>query len=352
MPDFDLSGSGLSIGIEVEYPAMDRGDTLFVDRGRDTSGIQNDMGRLPSHINGRPTYDGTVGLEIVSDRLHLEDAPQWYADVIEFVENEYDARHQPSGLMFGGSTAGLHIHMSPLNDAQARRLHEISQQPWAKVLFCSSITASEGNETWPVFRGGRYCRMNQYNDNRYSCVNARGSGHYEWRMPEPMTPEHMEIVVRFLRAFEQDPDEAVEYAQQVLDDADERITAIRRAEATGMDIEGVPIIERSPHEEDPEHFFEEVQEQWALPEIYHVEYGDSAFYTFNSVMDAEWEVAGVTFSENDVIRADELEHVADETLAAEVRTVFENRRDGSSPRRETDATHELKKIVKKKKGKS
>lgn len=334
------------VGIEVEYPGMNSTDEKYVDRGRDTSSIQSDINRLPSDMRGRPTYDGTVGLEIVSDTMAPEDVQQWYSDVIDFVHNEYNVDYQPTGLMRGGSTAGTHVHISPLSDDQARMLYDISQEPWAKVMFCSSIAASDGTETWPVFRGGSYCRMNNFNGGRYSCVNHRGGDHYEWRLPEPMAPEHVGLMMEFIERFYYEPEDAIEFAQRLLNEADDRITAIRRAKTTGMDIDGVPVIERAAHEEDPENFFDTVAEDWSLPEIYRVDYQDETFYVFESELVGEFVANGVTFSDDSVLRAGELTEVTDENYR-EVRRVFENRRDGGDERRETEATHELKKIVKK-----
>jgi hypothetical protein len=347
--DTDARNSDLTIGIEVEYPGMNPGDEKFMHRGRST----NDLSDIhwPSSIGGRAVYDGTVGLEVVSDQLQLEDAANWYKDVIEYVEEEHNTRHQPVGLM-SNNTAGLHIHLSSLSSSQAQELYRISETPWAKVLFCSSIAMEDDSATWPVFRGGSYCRMNYDSGSRYDCVNGRGGGHYEWRMPEPMVGEHMEILVKFLRLFEQSPDAAREYAQEVLDDADDRITSVRRAEAVGMDIDSVPTVERSPYSENPEaaEFYEAVEERWTAPEIYRINHDDGTYYIFESRLEGEFEVAGVTFTDRDILRADTLEAIEDAERRDDIRRAYN--RHGNDEIRETEATNELKKIVKKKKGKS
>lgn len=341
--DHDLSNSDLTIGIELEYPGRNSTDEKYVTRGRDTCGLQQRYTH-PPFISGHGTYDGTVGLEVVSDRLDLEDAANWHAEVVDYVEDEYNVEYQPVGLMENGNTAGMHIHISHLTEQQARDLYEISQTPWAKVLFCSSIANENGEAAWPVFRGGRHCRM-QFGGSRYACINHRSSGHYEWRMPEPVDSDHVEIIARFLRLFEQEADLAIEYAQEVLDDGDDRITSIKRAESTGMDIEDIPSISREPVS-DSEEFFQTMIDSWALPEIYQVELGGEHFYRFESEMDAELEVEGIEFETNDVLHADTLE-VANQELAEDVSRAFQRRHNESS--RETDATKELKKIVKKKK---
>lgn len=341
--DFDVRDSNLRLGIEVEYPGMDRGDTLYVDRGRSTNDLSNEV-TMPSSIGGRAVYDGTVGLEVVSDRLHTEDSVNWYRDVIEHVEEEYNTPYQPVGLMRRGSTAGMHIHLSPLSNSQARRLFEISQEPWAQVLFCSSIANTQETGSWPVFRGGSYCRMN-YASSRYDCVNHRSGDHYEWRLPEPMAPEHMEIVVKFLRIFETSPEEAVRYAQAVLDSGDDRVTAIKRAEAVGMDIERVPQVGREPVADDGG-FYQEVAERWDAPQIYRVSLDEDDYYAFESDFNGTFEVDGVEVGSDVVVHA-ETQTPLEGNEADEVLRAFTSR--NSQQERETEATHELKKIIKKKK---
>lgn len=345
--DFDLSDSNLNVGIELEYPAKGSSDKLYVNRGRDTSGLSRSA-TIPPSYDGAATYDGTVGLEVVSEVLDLEDVANWHRDIVEYVEGEYNAEYQPVGLMQSGSTAGLHIHLSPLSERQARDLYEISQTAWAKVLFCSSIANDNGEAAWPVFRGGGHCRM-EYNGSRYSCVNARGNRHYEWRMPEPMDSDHLEIVARFLRLFEQDTDLAIQYAQEVLDDGDDRITSIKRAEATGMHIEDIPDVRREPAPEDPENFYSEVESEWAAPQIYLVEIGGERYYAFDSNIDGEFEVNGITVQPNTALYVDSLNRVQDQDVEEDVVLALQ-RRDAESLR-ETEATDELKEIVKKKKGK-
>lgn len=348
MPDFDTDtrSSRLSIGIELEYPRRGS-DELFVHRGRDS----DDLRRRVDHVgrpDANPVYDGTVGLEVVSSILELQDAVGWYHDVLEYLNEEHGEEHQPTGLMRRGSTAGLHIHLSSLSESQARALYEMSTEPWLQVLVCTSIAVTDDQPTWPVFRGGSYCRPS-FDEGRYSVVNSRGGGHYEWRLPEPMTPGNVEVLAKFLRAFEQSPEAAREYGQRVLNDADDRITSILRAEAVGMDIGDIPLVNREPHPDDPENFYEEVASRSWLPEIHQVEYGSEHYYVFDTQMEGSWEVADVTFSHDDVIIASELE-IPEDPVVEEVRRAYDvtNRADG--PERETEATHELKKIVKKKKG--
>jgi hypothetical protein len=342
--NFNLGGSDLTVGIEIEYPRLGNGEPL-VSRGHGTNELQSNFHEPPG-FSGRGVYDGTVGLEIVSDELPVEDLPAFYAEAINYTENEFDAVYQPTGLMAGGNTAGTHVHISPLSREEAQELYEMSQTPWMKVLFCSSIANSDDSAAWPVFRGGRYCRMNRDWHDRYSCVNHRGDGHYEWRMPEPMIREHAEILARFLSLFKQDPELARQYAQELLDDADDRITSIRRAEAVGMDIEEVPAVRRSRAEVDPENFYDVVSEEWSMPEIYTVEMDGDAFYVFDTRLQANFAACGIEFSHDDVLYADSLETAAPE-VAEDVRRAFGRR--NQDEMRETEATETLKEIVKKKK---
>lgn len=347
--DFNTRESDLQIGLEVEYPIAQEGKRMR-GRGLSSNELQSQH-RMPSNLPGSSTYDGTVGLEIVSETMPIHDAPAWYASVINHVEDDYGEPFEPTGLMDGGSTAGLHVHLSSLTRSQARELYEISQEPWAKVLFCSSIASDGDDVSWPVFRGGRYCQMG-FGGGHYSCVNERhGSGHYEWRMPEPMTRDHMEVMVRFLTLFEQNPELAREYAQDLLDSGDDRVTSIKRAEAVGMDLDGIPEVYRAPADTDPENFYETVSDSWMHPEIYTIEMEGDRFYTFDTDLEGgDFNVAGVRFHANSVLHADSLTPVEDEELYDDVRRALANR--GSDGRRETEATEELKKIVKKKKGKA
>jgi hypothetical protein len=349
--NFDVRDSDLRIGIEVEYPKQNRSDERYKNRGGSSGSIRREIrdGDLP--VNARGVHDGTVGLEVINpDPMQLEDATSWYYDVVESVEAYSGDPMQPTGLMKDGNTAGLHLHISELSSEEAHELYDLSTTPWAKILFCTSIATDGDGVSWPVFRGGRYCRMNTSNfSDRYNCVNDRGGGHYEWRMPEPMDPDHFEIVVRFLSLFKQESELAYEYAQELLDDADERITAIKRAEAVGMDIDNMPVIERAPCPDDPEQFYEAVASEWSLPEIHYVSFNDGNFYIFESEFDATFEAAGVEFHPEEVLYADTLESVSDPQLCDDVRRAYE--RHGDEERRATEATDELKKIVKKKKSK-
>lgn len=356
-PDFDFgrNESNLKLGIELEWPLMEHGKPM-VSRGYNSDNLRTSMGPLPSSLDANKVYDGTVGLEIVSSPIDVADADDWYYEVVEYVKDEYNAGFQPTGLLANGSTAGAHVHISPLTESQAQRLADLSQEPWMKVLFCTSIALDEDETaTWPVFRGGDYCRPgyvghhNSRDESHYRCVNRRADTHYEWRMPEPMEPENVTILARFLSLFEQSEELAIEYAQELLDSGDDRITSVKRAEKIGMDIEDVPQVEREPVPETAD-FFGTVREGLMYPEIHTVQHDGDFFYVLDSqhsyVTGVEVGNEEVRFSANDVLYADTLEQ-ADDDIGDEVMRMY-NRVENTF--RETEATKTLKQIVKEKKG--
>jgi len=351
--DFDFSDSDLQMGIEVEYPKVLQNHEKLVHRGGSTVDEQRSLSSRDIPVPGGNHYDATVGLEIVSDPLDLKDAVSWYHDAVELTEQELNLPYQPTGLMDGGNTAGTHIHISPLDQEQAERLAELSREPWMQVLFCSSIAKDSGDDavTWPVFRGGTYCQMGyadtNSHDDHYMCVNRCGVDHYEWRLPEPMLVGNMEILARFLALFDYDEEVAIEYAQERLDDADERITSIARAEALGMDLNEIPEVRREPSTADVEGFYEEIEDSWMLPEINTVTIGSNTeLYVLESDLEGTMSVGGFEFQANDVLYADTLESVQDQDLRERAEAALNRITD---ERRETEATNELKKIIKEKK---
>lgn len=357
MPDeitMDPTESDLKVGLEVEYPkAPSWGSDRFKKRSKKSSDLHSRMrsASIPRRF-GNTTRDGTVGLEQTSEVLDIEDAADWYADVIEFIEEEWNTPYGYTSLLSGGSTAGLHIHISPLSDEQARSLYDISTTPWAQALFCSAIVSDDAGDDWTVFRNNRYAQMN-FDSGRYSAVHRVRNDHWEWRMPEPMTAGNMEIVARFLTLLEQDPDEATRYAQERLDAADDRITSLRRAEVIGIDVEDIPDVRARPYDDDPD-FFRELSDEWAAPEIYYVEVpgGDfdaDEYFVTESQMAGEVSTLGYEVDANGVYYgdSDSLTPVEDPEIERRVRAALERYRSGSIS--QSEATDEVKKALKKKK---
>ena len=70
-----------------------------------------------------------------------------------------------------------------------------------------------------------------------SCIHevGRGTEHYEWRLPEPMTRSHMKQFSRFLELLaEGKPNRAAKFVRELTGDANTNITAFERAKAVGV----------------------------------------------------------------------------------------------------------------------
>jgi hypothetical protein len=114
-----------------------------------------------------------------------------------------------------------------------------------------------------------------------------------------------------------------------------------------MDIDAVPTVERSPATDSTADFFETVANSWSAPTIHTVNLDGESFYLFESRMDGEFGVDGMRIHTDDILYAHDLDPVEDEQLRERVQQGFV--RNNSDEVRETEATDELKKIVKKKK---
>lgn len=355
--DYDVnpSNSELIVGPEIEYPRANSEEELLSHKGRDSSSLESEVTREGGleTFNTYPEPDPSVGLEVNTDEpLPLGRLQEWYRAVINEVEGRFGTLFQPSGDI-RGNTAGLHIHISPLSEGKARRLYEMSQTEWMQVFMCTSVTENDVSTSAPVFRGGSYCNMdNPPSDpggHRYDCVNHRGGEHWEWRLPEPMLPEHTELVSEFLRLFEQDPDAAATYAKDLLQDGDERITSIRRAEEIGLVVRDMNEILRTPFE-DSESFFHEIEEDPGTPKIYRASLNDGEYYLFDTELSSEigYEVSGTSFTASDILRADTLECVEDSELENTIERAYEEYCRETRVNNENENTDYLKEIVKKK----
>jgi len=230
-----VSNNSLDVGIELEYPTVagNERSATFTNRASDSCDMYDavDADYMGWPQGGSITYDGTVGLELTSPQISIQEAPSWYEDSLYELE-KYEA-HEPTGMMTNGSrgsTAGLHIHMSELSEEQARMLAEISAEPYMQVFACSTVT----DQDRAVFRDN-YCNISEFDRQRYSVVHScRGSGHWEWRMPEPMTAEHFGLLMEFLDRFSKDMHDAAQWAKGLVESGDDRLTAIRRADALGF----------------------------------------------------------------------------------------------------------------------
>lgn len=325
--------SELTVGVEVEFPKAPQSGDRMKRAGLDSDDIRHSMNSVDFEIpDGRYEYDGTVGLEMVSNRLPIESASGWVKEVISMVENFSGERYCPTSKL-RGNTAGFHIHLSYLSAEEARELVRLSEEPEVQALVCSSVT-DENLPNPPVFRGGRYCEMD-YNEGRYSVVNRRGDGHYEWRLPEPQTIDKVDNILRVLDIFKTGGiDAAVDYANEKVESGE--TTSAERAKAIGIDKleqnEGQFTAGRAPAEETVD-FFESCYHDSSVPYIYRVdsETDDNSFYAFyseniNEVRECE---EGIEIHPSYVFDAETLDRVEDEELAEECNEAIESHRTGS-----------------------
>ena len=356
--------SGTTVGIEVEYPTVQRGTrATFKNKAEGSFGLEEEVRRRDLPGRADPTYDGTVGLEVVSDQLDISNAGGWYRDVLRDLAT-FDP-HEPCGLLSGrGSTAGLHIHFSQATNSQARRLAQVSRQPWMQVFACSSIT--ENNHK--VFRDN-YCRIDDYDAGRYSVVHScAGSGHYEWRLPEPMTHEHFHLLMEFLDEFMVDQENAIRWAKSLVNDGDDRLTSVKRAKEVGLkdlespDLEyrdwtvrrGIPHeIESSPMNtmNEAEQFYDDVRWDSHMPYVYTVTDPEGknyfVFKTNNYSTNQTFSTGEWSFNVDDVFRLYDSGEIArarsfDPETGREA--IRENDRNNSGPV-ETPATDLLREVM-------
>lgn len=312
----DHTPDDLIVGPEVEYPVAQGDSTSFTQPADDSNDFKSEYQREHDTAwaaGGSLVYDGTVGAEI-SPRSGIPTgrARDWYRETIEYAE-DFGYPHEPVGRIHqGGSTAGLHIHLSPISEEQARRLFDMSREPWMKVFVCSSLHEeySSSRPYYKVFRYN-YCSFGDgFGDGNAVRPRASRNGHYEWRVPEPMTVEHFDLVMEFLERFVRDADDAREWAVGLVEDADERITAIKRAREIGLTDEQFESDEeatilRSPNVQ-TSGFFREVRDDPSTPYIYHVKVADSSYYAFKTTRispDIRHEINGVTFTADDILDA-------------------------------------------------
>ncbi len=359
----------LRLGPEIEYPGSQESQTTWTKSGTEIPGMRDRMrerfgsGRR-TNIGPYQTMfgrDPTVGPEIrpdTGDGIVAREVSDWYATVIHTMEHDFDEPMEPVGLM-RSNTAGLHIHLSPLAEETATRLYEWSQEPWMQVFVCSTLVdwndvspttsvVRERHSNYLRFRGRDMRNVTRYN--AVHMVGPRSSGHYEWRLPEPMMPDHFELVVEFLRRLYYDsPAEARQFAMDLVTNADERLTAVRRAREIGL-VDGTSLADgddllwttsRTPAT-DTSGFFAAVRASESAPYIYRVRRGETDYYLFVSHNDAVWTEpeSGIDCHDGMVIRADDLTSPDDAGVVQEIREAFDSRSYGpdNAPIDESPAT--------------
>lgn len=225
-----------TIGVEFEYPTgeampscgANSGD-LYEEAGRRGDWYLDDY--VPSRVpTGRMTHDH-VGAEITSAQMNLQsDEPElWYAGTIERAE---DMGYPFARTGYGSTVFGLHMHLSSMPQSKAEALFDMCQEPWMKVFVCTSLSETSC-DPWRHGGIGEGHITGQREFQRQYVVSSRGGsaepGHYEWRLPEPMAMDHFMVVMNFLRRLEDfGADEARDYAKGLVEDADDRLTAVKQ----------------------------------------------------------------------------------------------------------------------------
>ena len=227
-----------TVGIEFEYPtvASTSQETPWMDAARsrslrDAVGVHNDWileGVVDNNIPiGKMTSDH-VGAEITSDqlRLHSTEPELWHAGTIE-TATEMGHPFAPTGL--GETNFGAHLHLSEIPPEKAEFLYEISTEPWFRMFVCTSMKPGQVD---PWRHGGvssRDMREGRPFDAQYIVKPCHGTGHYEWRLPEPTDPQHFAAIMHFLRLLDIDGTEAAqEYAENLVFGGDTRLMAVRQ----------------------------------------------------------------------------------------------------------------------------
>jgi hypothetical protein len=231
--------SNLTVGIEIEFPQTERDAVPMIHGGQKSEELYELIGHA-APWKGRHTYDGTVGLETVSNQLPISEGADWYRETIREIESSGGVRFNPTSLLRWRDngetchgTAGLHIHMSSMSEEEARDLYDLSLHPDVQLMACSAVIQDQAPD-YNVFRDS-WCRM-QYNAGRDSVVNSRHGGHYEWRLPEPQTVNHFENLMQFLDTLKSEGKQsALDFAKSVVTDGE--TTAIERAKRIGTDVE-------------------------------------------------------------------------------------------------------------------
>lgn len=348
----------MDIGVEVELADSKENRPTYRLPGENSEYVLNEhRDGLGNWHNATVTYDGTVGTEIVMPQPRdINDSPErWFDSVLNEAREAHGLTYEPCGLIDGGNSVGLHIHLSPLTDQQAQDLFRASQTDWMKVFACSSLTDDDHR----VFRSTRYCDTDGgiYDGNRYTAVREVNSmeDHYEWRLPEPVDREHFELLMEYLRRFSKSPSDANEWAKGLVEDADDRLVSIKRANEIELlrdededDFE-LLTISRSPNVQ-TDSFFWEVYDSSETPYIYRAYLDDEEYYCFNTSSyspSREFEIGGESFTPRTVFDAETLKVVDDNGSLYE--RVNESIREAQSPQpnepHETAATEKLRAVL-------
>jgi len=229
-----------TIGIELEYPVAADDAEIPASFSTYSRGLRDEI----EYRESIPAGDAQPGImasdhtgaEIVSQRmdLHSTEPEVWYNAMIQWAQ-DLGYPFSPNG--YGDTNFGLHMHMSSLPREKAEGLLEISQENWFRLFVCTSLSRTSAD---PWRHGGvsaRDLRGERDFQTQYT-VNDRGGDHYEWRLPEPMLPEHLSMVMHFLRTLEVDGVGAArDYAHDAVHSGDTRLTAVQQFRVLDNDLE-------------------------------------------------------------------------------------------------------------------
>lgn len=234
----------LMLGVELEVPFKPEGHPKGVAKG-----VPSEVGSLDDNELHEPQEGGEITHELIATKpscehgleartpdggIHYRAIGDWYAAAYREIEERFEREIEPTGF-YGNGTAGLHTHLSPISERKADELFRFSKTAEAQVFCSASVAAftSDGNPECdvPVTRPA-HCQMPDSRRNNHDCcVNKHrsgGEGHYEWRLPEPMYPDHFRLLVDFIARFMRNPDDGKQFVRELVMEGDERLTAIRR----------------------------------------------------------------------------------------------------------------------------
>lgn len=225
------------IGIEFEYPT---GENAPIGEANESQELRDLIGHPEPWVlnaNEREIPTGTmtsdhVGAEITSDilDLHTTQPEVWYYRTIQKAES---LGFPFAAKGWGETIFGLHMHLSPLNEDKAHKLGMMCREPWSRAFFCTSVTATSAD---PWRHGGvSHASVNPDSTTSYTSLSPRSYGerdHYEFRLPEPMLPNHFGMVMHFLRLLDVEGFGAArDYAYEKVHSRDPMLTAVQQYRA-------------------------------------------------------------------------------------------------------------------------
>lgn len=232
-PDFN------TIGYELEYPVGDHsyqaGPSLYA---RESPGLRGEGWLL--NIDGVPDTQSAgrdhVGAEIRSPvfDLHTTQPEAWFEGSINHGE---DLGYPFAARGYGDTVFGLHMHLSQLDESQVEFIDELCREPWMIGFVCASVSEESavpwrfggvGSQSLDPSRSiASRTSIREVHSGKHA--ERHETGRFEWRLPEPMMPEHFGMVMHFLRLVSlREFDEAREYAQSAVEEKDDRLTFVQQ----------------------------------------------------------------------------------------------------------------------------